>query len=52
MEETLNSTIDPACLQEPPLAMDMIKRKWHTLLHHQSPNQKEEDAYLLIWSTV
>ncbi|XP_040036250.1 organic solute transporter subunit alpha [Gasterosteus aculeatus] len=26
MEETLNSTIDPACLQEPPLAMDVIKQ--------------------------
>uniref|UniRef100_A0A3Q0QUA8 Organic solute transporter subunit alpha-like n=1 Tax=Amphilophus citrinellus TaxID=61819 RepID=A0A3Q0QUA8_AMPCI len=26
MEETLNGTIDPACLQEPPLAMDMIKQ--------------------------
>ncbi|XP_008294813.1 organic solute transporter subunit alpha-like [Stegastes partitus] len=25
MEESLNGTIDPACLQEPPLAMDMIK---------------------------
>lgn len=25
MEETLNSTIDPACLQEPPLAIDVIK---------------------------
>lgn len=27
MEESLNSTIDPACLQEPPLAIDMINRK-------------------------
>ncbi|KAM9348712.1 organic solute transporter subunit alpha-like [Symphorus nematophorus] len=26
MEETLNSTIDPACLQEPPLAIDVIKQ--------------------------
>ncbi|XP_068572573.1 organic solute transporter subunit alpha-like [Cebidichthys violaceus] len=26
MEETINSTIDPACLQEPPLAMDVIKQ--------------------------
>ncbi|KAL6098571.1 uncharacterized protein ACO6RY_17676 [Pungitius sinensis] len=26
MEETLNGTIDPACLQEPPLAMDVIKQ--------------------------
>lgn len=26
MEEILNSTIDPACLQEPPLAMDVIKQ--------------------------
>ncbi|XP_030602749.1 organic solute transporter subunit alpha-like [Archocentrus centrarchus] len=26
MEEALNGTIDPACLQEPPLAMDMIKQ--------------------------
>ncbi|XP_017273666.1 organic solute transporter subunit alpha-like [Kryptolebias marmoratus] len=26
MEESLNGTIDPACLQEPPLAMDMIKQ--------------------------
>ncbi|XP_059208248.1 organic solute transporter subunit alpha-like [Centropristis striata] len=26
MEETLNITIDPACLQEPPLAIDVIKQ--------------------------
>ncbi|KAF7670274.1 hypothetical protein LDENG_00299760 [Lucifuga dentata] len=26
MEETLNRTIDPACLQEPPLAIDVIKQ--------------------------
>ncbi|XP_077361309.1 organic solute transporter subunit alpha-like isoform X2 [Festucalex cinctus] len=26
MEEVNNSTIDPACLQEPPLAMDVIKQ--------------------------
>ncbi|XP_060942558.1 organic solute transporter subunit alpha-like [Limanda limanda] len=26
MEETLNSTIDPACLQEPPHAIDVIKQ--------------------------
>ncbi|XP_073336111.1 organic solute transporter subunit alpha-like [Pagrus major] len=26
MEETLNGTIDPACLQEPPLAIDVIKQ--------------------------
>ncbi|XP_045896819.1 organic solute transporter subunit alpha-like [Micropterus dolomieu] len=26
MEEALNSTIDPACLQEPPLAIDVIKQ--------------------------
>lgn len=26
MEELLNGTIDPACLQEPPLAIDMIKQ--------------------------
>uniref|UniRef100_A0A8C6PYN6 Organic solute transporter subunit alpha-like n=1 Tax=Nothobranchius furzeri TaxID=105023 RepID=A0A8C6PYN6_NOTFU len=26
MEESLNSTADPACFQEPPLAMDMIKQ--------------------------
>ncbi|XP_068188061.1 organic solute transporter subunit alpha-like [Antennarius striatus] len=26
MEEALNSTIHPACLQEPPLAMDVIKQ--------------------------
>lgn len=30
MEEldTLNGTIDPACLQQPPLAVDIIKREW------------------------
>lgn len=30
MEEldTLNGTIDPACLQQPPLAIDIIKREW------------------------
>ena len=28
MEEQYNGTIDPACLQEPPLAHDVIKRKW------------------------
>lgn len=27
MEQALNSTIHPACLQEPPLAIDVIKRK-------------------------
>lgn len=27
MEETLNGTIHPACLQEPPLAIDVIRRK-------------------------
>lgn len=32
MEEALNSTIDPACLQEPPLAFDVIKGMWPTLL--------------------
>ncbi|XP_034406685.1 organic solute transporter subunit alpha-like [Cyclopterus lumpus] len=26
MEELLNSTVDPACLQEPPLAVDVIKQ--------------------------
>ncbi|XP_035522035.1 organic solute transporter subunit alpha-like [Morone saxatilis] len=26
MEESLNATIDPACLQEPPLAIDVIKQ--------------------------
>ncbi|KAI3373620.1 hypothetical protein L3Q82_022218 [Scortum barcoo] len=26
MEEAINSTIDPACLQEPPLAIDVIKQ--------------------------
>ncbi|KAM8900064.1 organic solute transporter subunit alpha-like [Spinachia spinachia] len=26
MEELLNSTVEPACLQEPPLAMDVIKQ--------------------------
>ncbi|XP_041865199.1 organic solute transporter subunit alpha-like [Melanotaenia boesemani] len=26
MEESLNSTVDPACLQEPPLAMDVIRQ--------------------------
>ncbi|XP_037604883.1 organic solute transporter subunit alpha-like [Sebastes umbrosus] len=26
MEETLNSTVHPACLQEPPLAIDVIKQ--------------------------
>lgn len=28
MEEAANVTIHPACLQEPPLAMDVIRRKW------------------------
>lgn len=28
MEQALNSTIHPACLQEPPLAIEVIKRKW------------------------
>lgn len=28
MDQTLNGTIHPACLQEPPLAMDVINRKW------------------------
>lgn len=28
--EALNSTIDPACLQDPPLAIDIIKREWPT----------------------
>lgn len=30
MEEALNITIHPACLQEPPLAMHVIRRKWPT----------------------
>lgn len=30
MEKAPNNTIHPACLQEPPLAMDVIRRKWPT----------------------
>lgn len=38
MEDITNFTIDPACLGEPPLAMDVIKGKFF-LSHHLMPYQ-------------
>lgn len=51
MEEGINITIDPACLQEPPLAVDVIKGMWPTLLLSttlliMSPYQS---SFLFVW---